>query len=84
VDQFWSGARTPNGLKAQYSSGFPKLDARYEVAVDDLEVLNGGCAPEVEEVLAGTAVSGATTLPAAEMGETVLDGDSLSKPLASL
>jgi hypothetical protein len=55
-----------------------------EAAVDHLEVLNGGRAPEVEEVLAGAAVPRAVPLPASEMSESVLDGDSFPKALASV
>ena len=45
-----------------------------------MEVVDDGGAAEVEEVLALAVVASAGALPAAEVGEAVLDGDALAEP----
>jgi hypothetical protein len=46
---------------------------------DDVEVAGDGDAAEVEEVLAGSAVSGAAALPVADVGEGVLSLDAFAE-----
>ena len=43
------------------------------MAVDDLEVDDGGMTPEIEEVLSDAEVASAAALLAGEMSEGVLD-----------
>jgi hypothetical protein len=64
------GSRTPTGLKGISSRG---------LSLDRLEVLDGAGAAQVEEVLADAAVASAASLPAADVRESVLDGDSLAE-----
>jgi hypothetical protein len=74
-------SRTPNGLKAQGSCGLPQQAAAPRWPIDHFEVLNGGCAPDVDEVLGGTASVGRDYLVCGVTGETVLYGESLSNPV---
>ena len=48
-----------------------------------MEVVDGGAAAEIEEVLAGAAIAGAAPLPAPNVSEGVLDGDPLAEPGAT-
>jgi hypothetical protein len=41
--------------------------------------MDDGAAPEVEEVLAGAAIASAASLPPADVGEGVLDGDAFAQ-----
>src|SRR5271165_908184 len=57
------------------------------LAGDDVEVVDDGDAPQVEQVLAGPAVAGAAALPVPDVGEGVLDGDAFAQfraPLSGL
>jgi hypothetical protein len=49
------------------------------LACDDVEVVDDGDAAQVEQVFAGTGVAGAAALPVADVGERVLDLDTLAE-----
>ena len=49
------------------------------MAGDDVEVVDDGDPPQVEEVLAGAAVAGAASLPVADVGQGVLDLDTFAQ-----
>ena len=50
------------------------------LAGDDVEVVHHRNPPQVEQVLALAEVAGAVALPAADMGQGVLDLDALAEP----
>lgn len=54
------------------------------LAGDDVEVVDHRDPAEVEQVLALAEVAGTTALPAADMGQGVLDGGSLAQPGAPM
>lgn len=47
---------------------------------DDVQVVHDGVAAQVEQVLAGAPVAGTAALPAANLGQAVLDCDPLPQP----
>jgi hypothetical protein len=51
-----------------------------ELAGDDVQVVDGGDAAQVEEVLAGAGAAGAASLPVPGVREGVPDGDALAPP----